>query len=225
MYATRESILSVAFNSIFVRDSIAVMGRVTRSQTRCAAIIAAQNVPPCRLLELPAELRNRIYHMVVQYQSKVQLKSTGYERPGLLVSCKQIHCEATPMFYRQNTFSERNHDWNPATFSKHFQLLPAINGRQLSFNWAIHSTRATPNWPNLLEWLRLYHAEKTERAVTKPSKLKGNRRAIIWLQIIGAMFVTVSLSRSQPWVLLKIILEEQRYALIACDKRWAENAI
>ncbi|KXS99199.1 hypothetical protein AC578_3027 [Pseudocercospora eumusae] len=51
--------------------------------------------PPCRLLDLPAELRDRIYHFVILNHTKADRHSgaTLFELPYILLSCKQIRSE------------------------------------------------------------------------------------------------------------------------------------
>lgn len=65
----------------------------------------ARNAKP-RLLQLPAELRNKIYGHAID--GRVQSVSYG-KYPGLLVACKQIYYEATPIFYERTIFYVGTH--------------------------------------------------------------------------------------------------------------------
>ncbi|CAK4034157.1 Hypothetical predicted protein [Lecanosticta acicola] len=60
----------------------------------------------CKLLELPAELRNDIYRLVLvpEDDAAVDIDANGYDRPGLLSTCKQIYYEARKIFYAENKF-------------------------------------------------------------------------------------------------------------------------
>lgn len=78
--------------------------------------------PASRFLDLPAELRNRIYSLLLEDENPLQL---GYEdkqrkhltlksskktpkahlHPEILLTCHQINSEATPILYGNNTFS------------------------------------------------------------------------------------------------------------------------
>lgn len=66
-----------------------------------------------KLMMLPAELRNRIYGLVLSDVVAYRARRTTTNRkihcvkaqaPGLLVACKQTHNEATRLFYAQATF-------------------------------------------------------------------------------------------------------------------------
>lgn len=65
----------------------------------------------CRLLELPAEIRNSIYHYALAPTGSVALTSTKTKRfaitptlaPALLATCNQIHSEAANILYSDNT--------------------------------------------------------------------------------------------------------------------------
>lgn len=59
---------------------------------------AQDPVPPCRFLGLPAELRNRIYGLLLDTGDL----DTAF--PVILQSCKQIYSEASGILYGCNTF-------------------------------------------------------------------------------------------------------------------------
>lgn len=70
--------------------------------------IAAAEVK-CRLLSLPAELRNRIYEMVVVHQQPITMSHRRRHRltrtpPAITRTCQQIKNESLPIFYEWNTF-------------------------------------------------------------------------------------------------------------------------
>ena len=65
--------------------------------------------PRCRLLELPAELRNQIYELVLTQNLRCRRDpppGTGVSLPGpgLLRTCKMIYQEALALYYRYTTF-------------------------------------------------------------------------------------------------------------------------
>ena len=76
------------------------------------------------LIQLPGEIRNRIYELVLYHSDKITIRiMTGtpevantyaYNEPikhflGLLSTCKQIRYEASPVFYEMNTFALVSH--------------------------------------------------------------------------------------------------------------------
>ncbi|EMC94272.1 hypothetical protein BAUCODRAFT_228368 [Baudoinia panamericana UAMH 10762] len=70
---------------------------------------AAVSRNECRLLSLPAEQRNAIYHLaMVQPRPLNVAQRTDVREPGLLSTCKQIRAEALAVFYGTNLFRDIN---------------------------------------------------------------------------------------------------------------------
>lgn len=61
---------------------------------------------PFRFLDLPGEIRNKIYFLVLTYSRPftVTLQFGGSNTTALLRTNKQIYNEASLIFYQQNTF-------------------------------------------------------------------------------------------------------------------------
>lgn len=60
----------------------------------------------CRLLELPAELRNYIYELVVSEPEIVAIRGC-VQQPGLTRTKRQIRAETITLYYETNTFQLR----------------------------------------------------------------------------------------------------------------------
>lgn len=69
----------------------------TPSETNLlSAAPRAKKAERCRLLELPGELKNDIYRLVVITSTEdntIDVTSSGYARSALLQTCKEIHDE------------------------------------------------------------------------------------------------------------------------------------
>ncbi|KAF2162710.1 hypothetical protein M409DRAFT_26947 [Zasmidium cellare ATCC 36951] len=65
-----------------------------------------QTSTPSKFLSLPPELRNEIYTALFPPSSEgsVQRIKPGYELPGLLLTCKQIHSECMGLYYSNSIF-------------------------------------------------------------------------------------------------------------------------
>ncbi len=66
-----------------------------------------------RLLDLPPEIKNMIYEMVVIEDEIKVTEDTGWvalpqQEPAMLKVCQQIRDEATPVFYGANIFRSSN---------------------------------------------------------------------------------------------------------------------
>jgi hypothetical protein len=64
-----------------------------------------------RLLDLPAELRNRIYHFAVVNEKPIDIihhkrwrRAEALQQPALASTCKQLRKEVLPIFYGGNSF-------------------------------------------------------------------------------------------------------------------------
>ena len=79
----------------------------------------SKSQPQCRLLSLPAELRNHIWQFILVHNTKSAALLPAHLFPGapasarktsrfcanVLLTCKQINAEGTPILYGENTFS------------------------------------------------------------------------------------------------------------------------
>ena len=73
----------------------------------------------CRLLELPAELRNRIYREVLITGGCIDVTRESISQPPLLRACRQIRAEAKSIYYLENrTFYIDVPNFDPAIVLK-----------------------------------------------------------------------------------------------------------
>ena len=100
-----------------------------------------------RLMGLPAELRNRIYHYVFEGSSiriparRKHNRKGLLKAPGLLVSCKQAHAEAIMIYYSTVSFKapELHGRGNTGRLSK---FLKTVGQQKVDL---IHSIRVGPS--------------------------------------------------------------------------------
>ncbi len=60
----------------------------------------------CQLLQLPSEIRNRIFELVLLPNTLIEVKKT-YRTPPLLNTCRQLRSEAGSLYYGSATFLVR----------------------------------------------------------------------------------------------------------------------
>ena len=139
--------------------------------------------PECKLLGLPAELRNRIYTLALVNDETFDITErhrTNVDRvePGLLATCRQVRDEALSIFYGGNTFAGAHGDSKLVhAFLKH--LPPAKLQLLKQVRRTIIDSRALwggPEWPDDAKQLirrcaRAYGIDKTYKFLVRSSVL------------------------------------------------------
>lgn len=105
----------------------------------------------CHLLNLPGELRNHIYEMVVVEPDRVEITSEGPGEPPLLRTCRQIRREAGSLYYRSNIFAFCLEAYNGADFVPFIRqadkFIWTLREGAVMFTWPLNTDR---NWDNLV---------------------------------------------------------------------------
>ncbi|KJX99841.1 hypothetical protein TI39_contig350g00031 [Zymoseptoria brevis] len=173
------------------------------------------------LLGIPPELRNTIYRLIMTTQnSQVTVTATGYRRPPVLQTCKEIRSEALSLFYAEHSFTirARNFDSSAASLwtrrSRHLAP-PGSMSCLANAEWS-------PHWKNLLEWLRKYHAGELNIVAwhlfsdlsSKPQQARD---------LVSMMFEMTLPLNGSPWGLVEKVLEKVRPLLVETDARWGTN--
>ncbi|KAK4613901.1 hypothetical protein CLAFUW4_09311 [Fulvia fulva] len=110
----------------------------------------------CKLLELPAELRNKIYRYSICEKDGIEVPRTGREQPGLTRTCKQIRKEATAIYYLENIFLVDAPGFDRYTCERiERQARAHVNIGKLDF--LIDTEAYSYSWSELVKWLKLYH--------------------------------------------------------------------
>ena len=185
---------------------------------------ASAGLTPSHLLELPPELRNRIYRFALVEKDSIELGNPGFTEPPLLMTSKQIRAEAIQIFHIENNFIMLLRDFDVTKTVKWRIILNAArqrqefvgctNGPKFQGWWRVPQT---PHWKNLMKWLGWYHFEATEIAYDPPSKQTSRSPEDIAL---GGLFVIVEAMKGQPWDQVKGVVEKQRFILANIDARW-----
>ena len=187
----------------------------------------------CPLLELPAELRNRIYRLVLCKENPVRVISTGYEREGLLSSCKQVRQETLKIYYYENEFTIETHNFdsdNLLAFTRITRRL-GLTGRKstaprkslekVGMQFSFRSSDAC--WENLLEWMRRIHAGKLQAPSRSPERQARQQDLTLRHITFYAMSFTATQLKSQPWPLVHDVLRGHRAILGNEDERWLDK--
>lgn len=180
---------------------------------------------PSRFLDLPGELKNRIYRLVlVRPEGEVvDVNSTGYDRGGgLLGTCKEIRSEALKIFYYENEFSGKVHYFDISFMVKWSITLQRLRLSPKKAKLA-GPIGQQPCWKNLLHWTKCYHQGVVHAKAVSPEQLqKRGEKGLMW-HLLAVMFETVRTLHKQPWKLVEKVILRMRPSFTAEDPKWAED--
>jgi hypothetical protein len=170
------------------------------------------------LLELPPELRNEIYHLVLHRSRRIVISGSVPEVP-LILTCKQIRSEARPIFYGINKFSVRGFNYSGSKWT----WLSGIAGHLLD-HYKIQldieeHPRPVPNWADLIEWCHQVH-QGSCRLTPVPKKRTLGRLTRTQDMVVIGMFDTVKAMRSHEWEVVALLMNGQREILENLNWRW-----
>ena len=151
------------------------------------------------------------------------VSNTGYTRPALLSTCKQVAGEATAIWYSKNTFEFRITNFDSqavSTFSKSF-LMSDLPSHKIIYVYNL----SAPNWKNLLIWLRACHEGAIRTPIRPPNEHLRGQGLRIMCAILAAMFDTALrfAEKGRPWEMVEECMNMQRGSLIETDQRWADE--
>lgn len=176
---------------------------------------------PFRFSDLPPELRNRIYKHALVDEEPVCITTSGYDRPPLVSTCRQIRKEAIEIYYAGNVFVLVMPSYDSTPVALFDATLPALSCYvDVVKDWRYYQV---PNWPNLLRWLQLNHKQDDNWPLLSkyPVKLVSrDRYAKRDYLVVSGMFAMVRELSCVPWERLQAVLEAQRPILVRIDRRW-----
>lgn len=157
--------------------------------------------------------------------SRVVVSASGYERPALLSTSKEIRSEALTIFYHENFFRFKitNFDSTPL-FNWHIQKL-AMGFPAGSLQ---HKTRNSidyfpPSWPDLLVWLHRYHVRAVSGRPSLPQSLVNKKQGHMLKHVVGDMFAAVDALHGERWALAEAVVKSMRPSLVIIDEDWAKD--
>lgn len=168
------------------------------------------------LLDLPAEVRNNIYRLVLVDDFSVVYDSGSWDAvgTGLLLTCKQTHQEAIDIYYAENLFEFMMPSHDPHALPR----LPPRTLRKMAGRIQIW-WNDPPNWPNFELWLRRIHNGEIEMLYHEGHydvRKDCDAEEIAWNAASNLAYEL----RDLPWSRVAGLLEDWRKALIEVDSRW-----
>ncbi|KAF2773404.1 hypothetical protein EJ03DRAFT_323901 [Teratosphaeria nubilosa] len=160
---------------------------------------------PFPLLELPAEMRNDIYRLVLVKNEPVQVRAQDSSTPALLRTCRQIREEATSIFREENTFT---------------LVIVDLAGNMPLQHWILAQKKIGPryislqgeyNWANLLDWAKSFHDTQLRGPLVPTVDESSFGPGFSRFKNISDVFKTVSdLSGKVAWPVIVAVLERYR---------------
>lgn len=181
-----------------------------------AATSTANLSPESPLFRLPAELRNKIYRLVLLRDRTIYVHRNEDQETGLLQACQRLRSETSSICYLENDLSLVIRHWSCATLlrlaAKEAQLGGAsISSRHLRVDW--------PDWRNLALWLWHYRCGHLRKARVLPRPREGVGR-LATEHILAAMFEQVDAVEGQTWELVTKVLALLYHLLVGIVERW-----
>ena len=148
------------------------------------------------------------------------MDSSGISEPSILLACKQILTVAAGIFYLENWFNIVTSDWEVLPLQRWDDKIQGIRAKYKAMKDTIvyFTFLGNPNWRNLEEWLKRFHAGSIMLSVHPPSR-RGPFMDIEHATI-GAMFSLVQKLQDKPWDFVESLLHEQYLLLVALYPQW-----
>lgn len=149
---------------------------------------------------------------VISLQPWVKIRQEAMQATAIL---QEVSLADVTLFMAKPGWWQRSHQGQMAEY-----MLDVANSRSApplppptSLFWAIDDS---PDWSNLMYWLKLYHAEKIEGY-----KFHGDVE--VKHRVLKSLFGIVRSLRGQRWSVVMEVLEEARAALSAVERGWVEE--
>jgi hypothetical protein len=176
----------------------------------------------CRLLNLCAELRNRIYKFALCEGHKIKITKHNFAEPAILGVYKQIRNEARGLYYTANRFNIDALDFDSAVITHLCSRLPITSdGGELDHCFELgYSPRS---WANLMGWLKAYHhnrKKKHHKWMSLRTEMKSSRNARQRLAVTGAFAIVGGLQDANvKWEVVEKMLLIHKASTAEC-MRW-----
>ena len=166
-------------------------------------------------LSLPPEVRNIIYRFAVVEDEPIVLhqQSPPPQQPGLLQISRHIRQETIEIYYQENLFQWRLHNYNA---DRYIRWCESSRERCLANDEMYLTTVEGSKWENVLQWLEADYFDKAPSITIDEDEPYGHSTAVSRLFEMVHNLQALDLS----WEQVKQQLETVRLALAAVDPLW-----
>ena len=134
-----------------------------------AAIAALSPLPEPRtsFLDLPGELRNRIYRRHLLQEEAIDVSKGLFSEAPLLLVCREIRAESISIFYLENEWNIYCPDWDYSIYKGFFDHLRVRRGITITLDtktcW--ENSGSYKNKAGLLNFIKMLHENKEVRGI------------------------------------------------------------
>jgi hypothetical protein len=174
------------------------------------------------LLELPGELRNRIYRLclVSEDAEPIAVISTSFPEPPLLSTCKEIREEASAIFYGESQFRAWLWSYDSSPLMVMFAKVPIFKKLGRMHLPSHLRMRGPPSWHHLEIMLRRRHAVGAGVLPPPSDSVERPER-----ELIRAMGALVAEMHDLPSARVQSVIQSLRRTLVALDEKWADDDV
>jgi hypothetical protein len=172
-----------------------------------------------RFLDLPPELRNHVYRILLVKPAgeRITLRGADRAQPSLLRVNKQLRGETASIYYSENTFTFHIHDVNGLDMLPFRKLQSRYRSPQVKGNFKTHFMGGA-NAANLLALIKACHDEPGLIDIN----VKECRERPLE-KVTRAAFEVMKGMRWKTWAEIEVVLKAYFAALAALDRKWALN--
>ncbi|KAK4555969.1 hypothetical protein LTR86_007189 [Recurvomyces mirabilis] len=186
--------------------------------------IATQDGTESRLLELPPELRNRIYGYYLIERGRAIIITAALKQPAMLSVCRLIRSEALDIWYQCNDFDIHITDCDAQllrSYQKHLKfpstpLSPTKIVDKSGDKPGLAITVSGPHWENVLQWAHWAYQREARGPRCADSAINDTESVVCAIMDIAETAARDGL----PWVACKTMIEGLRDLASRLDSRW-----
>lgn len=186
----------------------------TGSDDSLAASTTDHATTACSLfLDLPGELRNRIYRYALVTPERILLRGENKKQPALLRVSRQVRKEAIKIYYDENEFAYHFVDLAGAPGECCYEIVRRY--RSEGRNNFVVVMRGGGTWKNLLAWVKARYEYRH-----LPCCWVGSQSTPTRTRVAHAAFDIATEMRSQPWTNIEAVLEAFHRGVAAENPAW-----
>jgi hypothetical protein len=191
---------------------------VTVASTTTTEGVDSTTVTPKKgFLDLPGELRNRIYRMELLQDKSIKVSKRNFTEPPLLMVCHKIRAETISIFYLENRWSLDCPDWDCSArhgFYNHVRTRPGIDDiTDLNASWT--NSGSYYHKKNLLNFAKALHDDQIQRGILYVSDHENVETAAV----TGAFEIVKRMSK-QSWEDIEQVLDVYLHEVAKENDGW-----